>query len=161
VQQALDLTSNNATIGLAMNSTVANGNINLDVKIKCLDDYQNLKLVVYLLEDKLLFNQRNYYNDLYNGVNPIPNFEHNHVLRASLTNIVGETITGTVNGATLTRNFSIPIPTITPPSNFPNAPQITPENISFVAFVTRGEDNIVINAREAKANENQNFQENP
>ncbi|MCZ8167861.1 MAG: Omp28-related outer membrane protein [Flavobacterium sp.] len=161
VQQALDLTSNNATIGLAMSSTVANGNINLDVKIKCLDDYQNLKLVVYLLEDKLYFNQRNYYNDLYNGVNPIPNFEHNHVLRASLTNIVGEPILGTVNGATLTRNFSIPIPTITPPSNFPNAPQITPENISFVAFVTRGEDNIVINAREAKANENQNFQENP
>lgn len=161
VQQALDLTSNNSTIGLAMSSTVANGNINLDVKIKCLDDYQNLKLVVYLLEDKLYFNQRNYYNDLYNGVNPIPNFEHNHVLRASLTNIVGEAITGTVNGATLTRNFSIPIPTITPPSNFPNAPQITPENISFVAFVTRGEDNIVINAREAKANENQNFQENP
>lgn len=161
VQQALDLTSNNATIGLAMRSTVANGNINLDVKIKCLDDYQNLKLVVYLLEDKLYFNQRNYYNDLYNGVNPIPNFEHNHVLRASLTNIVGEPILGTVNGATLTRNFSIPIPTITPPSNFPNAPQITPENISFVAFVTRGEDNIVINAREAKANENQNFQENP
>lgn len=161
VQQALDLTSNNSTIGLAMSSTVANGNINLDVKIKCLDDYQNLKLVVYLLEDKLYFNQRNYYNDLYNGVNPIPNFEHNHVLRTSLTNIVGEAITGTVNGATLTRNFSIPIPTITPPSNFPNAPQITPENISFVAFVTRGEDNIVINAREAKANENQNFQENP
>lgn len=161
VQQALDLTGNNTTIGLAMNSTVANGNINLDVKVKCLDNYEGLKLVVYLLEDKLYYNQRNYYSDLYGGVNPIPNFEHNHVLRASLTDITGEAITGTVNGATITRNFSIPIPTITPPSNFPNAPQITPQNISFVAFVTRGEDNVVLNARAAHANENQSFQENP
>lgn len=151
VQQALDLTGNNTTIGLAMNSTVTNGNINLDVKVKCLDNYEGLKLVVYLLEDKLYYNQRNYYSDLYGGVNPIPNFEHNHVLRASLTDITGEAITGTVNGATVTRNFSIPVP-----ANIAN-----PANISFVAFLTKGSDNIAINARAAHANENQSFQENP
>ena len=151
VQQALDLTGNNTTIGLAMNSTVANGNINLDVKVKCLDNYEGLKLVVYLLEDKLYYNQRNYYSDLYGGVNPIPNFEHNHVLRASLTDITGEAITGTVNGATVTRNFSIPVP-----ANIAN-----PANISFVAFLTKASDNIAINARAAHANENQSFQENP
>jgi hypothetical protein len=151
VQQALDLTGNNTTIGLAMNSTVANGNINLDVKVKCLDNYEGLKLVVYLLEDKLYYNQRNYYSDLYGGVNPIPNFEHNHVLRASLTDITGEVITGTVNGATVTRNFSIPVP-----ANIAN-----PANISFVAFLTKASDNIAINARAAHANENQSFQENP
>ncbi|MFY7757013.1 MAG: Omp28-related outer membrane protein [Flavobacterium stagni] len=151
VQQALDLTGNNTTIGLAMNSTVSNGNINLDVKVKCLDNYEGLKLVVYLLEDKLYYNQRNYYSDLYGGVNPIPNFEHNHVLRASLTDITGEAITGTVNGATVTRNFSIPVP-----ANIAN-----PANISFVAFLTKASDNIAINARAAHANENQSFQENP
>lgn len=151
VQQALDLTSNNTTIGLAMNSTVSNGAINLDVKLKCLDNYEGLKLVVYLLEDKLYYNQRNYYGDLYNGVNPIPNFEHNHVLRASLTDITGEAISGTTNGATVTRNFSIPVPT-----NIENA-----ANITFVAFVTKASDNIAINAREAHANENQDFEVNP
>ncbi|RXR24128.1 Omp28-related outer membrane protein [Flavobacterium stagni] len=151
VQQALDLTGNNTTIGLAMNSTVSNGNINLDVKVKCLDNYEGLKLVVYLLEDKLYYNQRNYYSDLYGGVNPIPNFEHNHVLRASLTDITGEAITGTVNGATVTRNFSVPVP-----ANIAN-----PANISFVAFLTKASDNIAINARAAHANENQSFQENP
>jgi hypothetical protein len=164
VQQAIDLTGNNTTIGLAMSSTVANGSINLDVKVKCLDDYNNLKLVVYLLEDKLYYLQRNYYSDLYNGVNPIPNYEHNHVLRASLTDILGEAIPNSqlVNGSTYTRNFSIPIPTMTPPSNFPNvSPNINPQNISFVAFVTRGEDNKAINAREAHANESQDFQLNP
>ncbi|MEN9336400.1 MAG: hypothetical protein RLZZ500_1387 [Bacteroidota bacterium] len=151
IQQALDLTGNNTTIGLAMNSTVANGTINLDVKVKCLDNYEGLKLVVYLLEDKLYYNQRNYYSDLYGGVNPIPNFEHNHVLRASLTDITGEAITGTTNGATVTRNFSIPVP-----SNIAN-----PNNISFVAFLTKASDNIAINARAAHANESQAFQENP
>lgn len=161
VQQAIDLTSNNTTIGIAMNSTVANGAIDLQVKIKSLLDYTNLKLVVYLLEDKLYFLQRNYYTELYNGVNPIPNFEHNHVLRASLTDILGEPITGTLEGATVTKTFNIPIPTVTPPSNFTNIPQINPQNISFVAFVTRAEDNKVINARAAQANEAQEFEENP
>ncbi len=164
VQQAIDLTGNNTTIGLAISSTVANGTINLNVKVKCLEDYNNLKLVVYLLEDKLYYLQFNYNSNLYNGVNPFPNFEHNHVLRASLTDILGEPIPNEelVNGSSYTRNFTIPIPTMTPPSNFPNvSPNINPQNISFVAFVTRGEDNKAINARASHANESQQFEENP
>lgn len=150
IQQALDLTSNNTTVGLAMNSTVANGTVNLDVNVKFLDDYQNLKLVVYLLEDHLIYFQRNYYNEYYNGINPIMDFEHNHVLRASLTDILGESITGTTNGSTVTKSFSIPVPT-----NVSNA-----ANISFVAFVV-GADNTAINARASHAGENQNFEVNP
>jgi hypothetical protein len=150
VQEAIDLTSNNTTVGLAMNSTVSNGSINLDVKVKFLDDYSNLKLVVYLLEDHLIYFQRNYYSDIYNGVNPIMDFEHNHVLRNSLTNILGDEISGTTNGTTITKNFSIPVP-----SNIAN-----PNNISFVAFVV-GSDNKAINARESHANENQVFELNP
>ena len=34
IQQALDLTGNNTTLGLALNSTVTNGTINLDVNMK-------------------------------------------------------------------------------------------------------------------------------
>lgn len=107
-QEAIDLTGNNTTLGLAMNSTVANGNINLDVNIKFLDDYSNLKLVVYLLEDHLIYMQRNYTN-YYNAVNPIMDYEHNHVLRSSLTDILGDAITGTTNGETVTKSFSIPV----------------------------------------------------
>lgn len=149
IQEAIDLTSNNTTLGLAMNSTVSNGTINLDVNVKFLDDYSNLKLVVYLLEDHLIYMQRNYTN-YYNAVNPIPNYEHNHVLRSSLTDILGDAISGTSNGDTVTKNFSIPIPT-----NVSNA-----ANISFVAFVV-GSDNKALNARAAHANENQSFEINP
>jgi hypothetical protein len=149
LQDAIDLTSNNTTLGLAMNSTVANGTINLDVKMKFVEDYSNLKLVVYLLEDKLIYSQRNYTN-YYNAVNPILDYEHNHVLRSSLTDILGNELTGTTNGATITKNFTIPVP-----SNIANA-----DNISFVAFFVNA-DNKAVNARASKANENQTFELNP
>ncbi len=149
VQQALDLTGNNTFLGLALNSTVANATINLDVKMKFVQDYSNLKLVVYLLEDKLIYDQRNYTN-YFNGENPILNFEHNHVLRTSITNILGDAVSGTTNGSTVTKSFSFPIP-----ANISNT-----ANISFAAFLV-GTDNAVINARASIANENQAFEQNP
>ena len=149
IQQALDLTGNNTFLGLALNSTVGNATINLDVKMKFVQDYSNLKLVVYLLEDKLIYDQRNYTN-YFNGENPIKNFEHNHVLRTSITNILGDAVSGTTNGSTVTKSFSFPIP-----ANISNS-----ANISFAAFLV-GSDNAVINARAAIANENQSFEQNP
>lgn len=150
IQEAIDLTSNNTTLGLAISSTVADGQIDLQVRARFLEDYSKLKLVVYLLEDHLLYNQRNYITELYGGLPVIPNFEHNHVLRASLTDIVGEEMEGTARNATIIRHFNIPVP-----SNIANA-----DNISFVAFVTDANNN-ALNARAAEANENQTFQENP
>ena len=133
-----------------MNSTVANGGINLDVRVKFDANMSNLKLVVYALENNLIYNQTNY-TSYYGGVSTIQNFEHDHVLRASLTNILGETITGNTNdGDIFTRNFTIPIP-----NNVSNA-----SNLSFVAFVI-GADGKAINVREALPNVNQTFQENP
>ena len=149
VQQALNLTSNNSGLGLALSSNVANGNINLDVKVKFAQNYSNLKLVVYVLEDKLIYRQVNY-STFYDAVNPIPNFEHNHVLRASLTNLLGDTLLNTNYNQTVTTNFTVPIP-----ANVSKA-----ENINFVAFVVE-ENNNVLNARAAKKDENQTFQENP
>jgi hypothetical protein len=149
VQQVVNLTSNNSGLGLALNSTVTNGTINLDVSVKFAQNYSNLKLVVYVLEDKLIYRQTNYSN-FYGAVNPIPNFEHNHVLRASLTNLLGNTLTNTNYNQTVTTNFTVPIPTKV--SN--------PENMSFVAFVIE-ENNNVLNVRAAKKNESQVFQQNP
>ena len=150
VQEALNLTGNNSGLGIAMNSSVENGNINLDVNVKFALNYSNLKLIVYLLEDNLVYSQRNY-TTYYDNVNPITNYVHNHVLRASMTDILGETISGNTSaGSSFTKNFAIPVP-----SNIANA-----DNINFVAFLV-GEDNIAINARASNANENQEFEENP
>ena len=149
VQQVINLTSNNSGLGLALNSTITDGTINLDVSVKFAQNYSNLKLVVYVLEDKLIYRQTNYSN-FYGAINPIPNFEHNHVLRASLTNLLGDPLIKTNYNQTVTTNFSVPVP-----ANVSNV-----ENMNFVAFVIE-ENNNVLNVRAAERNEAQVFQQNP
>jgi|SRR5690606_34812941 len=150
-QQVLNLTGNDAGLGLAMNSSLIGNTLSLDVKVKFAEDYSNLKLVVYLLEDNLIWNQVNYIPSYQGGQNPIPGYEHDHVLRESLTNILGDPIEGELeSGNVITRNF-----TLTVPSTVSN-----PANMNFVAFVI-GSDNKAINSRAALLNENQQFEQNP
>lgn len=155
IQEAIDLTSNNTTVGLAMNSTRNGSIIDLDVNIQFQEDYSNLKLVVYLLENHLMYFQRNYL-EYYGGIDPIPVFEHNHVLRKPLTNILGDEITGTTEGSTITKSFTYDLSTFVGQTPTP----INGENVSFVAFLV-GQDNKVINVRESHINENQSFEINP
>jgi hypothetical protein len=141
--------SPNCDLGLALNSTVTGGNINLDVKVKFDANYTGLKLVVYVLEDNLHYNQVNS-TSYFGGANPIVNMEHDHVLRQCLTDLVnGNAITGTNDGATVTTNFSIPVPTNITDAN----------NMSFVAFVIDANGK-AINVRGALPNVNQTFEEN-
>ncbi|GAA4057322.1 Omp28-related outer membrane protein [Flavobacterium chungnamense] len=151
INQVKNLALNNVGLGLALNSTVSGGNINLDVKIKFAKDYTNLKLVVYVLENNLIYDQVNY-TSFYGGGSVISNFEHDNVLRDCRTNILGDAITeNTTNGQTITKNFTFPIP-----ASVSNA-----ANLSFVAFVVDGADNKAINVRGALPNENQQFEINP
>lgn len=149
-RDAVNLTSNNCGLGIAMTSTVTDTNINLDVKVKFAQNYSNLKLVVYVLENHLIHRQINYSEIYYGGIHMIPNFEHNHVLRASLTNLLGDAMLGTDFDQTVTRNFTVPIP----------ADILNKANMSFVAIVTDA-NNYALNSRAAKPNEDQAFQENP
>jgi hypothetical protein len=148
--QAKALTGNNAGLGIAMSSTVVNGTVNLDVNMKFAQNYTGLKIVVYALENHLIRNQVNY-TSYYGNVNPVQGYEHNHVLRKEITDLLGDPITeSTTAGQTITKSFSFPIPT-----NFLN-----PENISFVAMIVNA-DNLALNARAAEKNENQSFEQNP
>jgi hypothetical protein len=139
----------NADLGLALTSSVSGGNINLAVNIKFDATLTGLKLVVYVLEDNLFYNQTNS-TSYFGGANPIVNMEHNHVLRACLTDLVnGDALTGTTDGATVNKNFSIPVP-----ANVANV-----NNMNFVAFVIDATGK-AINVRGAGQNETQVFQEN-
>jgi hypothetical protein len=149
IAQVKNLSSNNCGLGIAMTSAIVDNNINLDVNIKFAENYSNVKLVVYVLENHLIYDQRNYTN-YFNGQNPIPAFEHNHVLRSSLTNLLGDALSGTIYGAETKISYSVPVP-----ANVSNK-----DNLSFVAFVV-DENNLVINARLIEANETQTFEQNP
>ncbi len=150
IDQATALTQGaNPKLGLSMNSSVVGTSVNLDVNVKFSENFSNLKLVVYVLENGLVYSQKNY-TPYYGGVNPIPDYVHNHTLRSCITNLFGDSINSseTTSGNVYTRNLSFPIP-----SNVTN-----PDNIEFVAFVI-DENGNAINARKVSKNENQSFEE--
>ena len=103
------------------------------------------KLVVYLLEDEIINDQVNYYNEdttspFYNMGNPIPNFQHNEVLRNSLSSILGDPIPVTAALTEYITSFTI---------NVPSGYNV--EKLSIVAMVVN-EDNTAKNAQLADIN---------
>lgn len=98
------------------------------------------KLVVYVLEDGILYDQENYYNEdqtsPYFGLgNPIPNFEHNHTLRMSLSAPLGDDIAGSgaLEEYSVTYNSTIPADYVT-------------ENLTLIAMYVSA-DNLAYNAQ--------------
>lgn len=142
------LNGNNCPMGIAMNSTVTGTTINLDVKTKYTADYSGLKLVVYVVEDGLVYTQQNY-TSYYGGGSTIPGFVHNNALRACFTDVLGDALTGTVKGATVTKNFSVNIP-----SRVQNV-----ANMKFIAFLVDAAGQ-TINVRSSASGVNQAFEEN-
>jgi thiol-disulfide isomerase/thioredoxin len=139
----------NPKLGLAMNSTVNGNNISIDVNVKFSNNFSNLKLVVYVLENGLIYSQKNY-TSYYGGINPLPNYVHNHTLRSCLTNLLGDPISSseTTSGNVFTRTFNLNMP-----SNV-----VSSDNIEFVAFVV-DENGNALNVRKVERNENQDFEE--
>ncbi len=148
--QAIGFTQgDNPKMGLAMQATVSGGMISLTVKAKCAKNFNNTKLVVYVLENGLVYDQHNY-TTYFGGQDPIPNYVHNHVLRSCLTNLLGDPVSDeqVQLGQTYTRTFNSAIP----------ASVANTGNIEFVAFML-GPDNSVINVRKAAPGDDQGFEE--
>jgi hypothetical protein len=148
ITQAVNLTSGiNPRVGLAMNTTLSGNTATVDVNVKFGQNFSNLKLVVYALQDNLVYNQTNS-TSYYGGVNPIVNFDYDDVLRGFLTlSILGDGISGSTNlNDTYTRSF-----TYTIPSSYVAA------NMHFVAFVIDANGN-ALNARNAGNNVSQTFE---
>lgn len=150
ISQVINLTQGeNPKLGLAINSQITSSTINLDVKAKFSKDFAGVKLVVYILENGLFYEQVNY-TSFYGGAPYLDNFTHDHTLKACLTPLFGQPIANTESavGKTYSKQFSIPIPT-----NISNV-----NNIEFVAFITDS-DNKTINVRKASPNTEQTFEE--
>lgn len=153
-----------APLGLAINSSLSGNNLSINVKVGFdTDSVPNARLVVYLLEDGLSYNQVNYFTgqsatcdpdfDYVNLPNPIPNFPQEHVLLKSYTDIFGDVIPQNqiANGNIWARDFNVSLP-----DNVTNS-----QNLSIVAFVLGNGDQIsnrpVLNVQRAKVGVNQDF----
>lgn len=82
-----------APVGLAINSTLTGNALDLTVKVGFVQELttvNNYKLIVYLVEDGLIYAQHN--ASLSDQPAIIDDYEHNDVLRFSFTNVFGETI---------------------------------------------------------------------
>ncbi|MGB0185570.1 MAG: Omp28-related outer membrane protein [Flavobacteriaceae bacterium] len=152
ISQVVNMTSGQSDVGLALNPSLNGNTMNIDVSVKFGGEFfaSSAKLVVYVLEDNLYFNQTNY-TSYYGGSDPIVNFEHNHVLRASLTNLLGDEIPSSEFTAdnVYEVNFNLAVP-----SNVTNT-----EKMSVVAVVINGSTNAAINVRGADFGDAQTFEE--
>jgi thiol-disulfide isomerase/thioredoxin len=151
LKQVTDLTKGiNPRVGLAMTTTMANGSAEVKVNVKFGQNFTGLKLVVYAVENKLIYDQHNY-TKLYGGTGKstdvIKDFEYNDVLRASLTNVLGDAIDGSTNvNDVYTKTFTYAVPQ-----------GVNAENVHFVAFVVDANKK-ALNVRSASNNADQEFE---
>jgi len=152
ISQVLDLTTGQSDVGLALNPSLNGNTMDIDVSVKFGGEFfaSSAKLVVYVLEDNLYFNQTNY-TSYYGGSSVLTNFEHNHVLRASLTNLLGDQIPSSEITAdnVYEVNFNLAVP-----SNVTNT-----QKMSVVAVVINGSTNAAMNVRGADFGDTQTFEE--
>jgi len=137
---------------IAISSQISGDNLTVEVKVL----FENGsttgdKLVLYLVESGIIYAQVNYFDDdpsspYYQMGNPIPDFEHNEVLRQSLSGLFGDTIDATGAFGTFTQNFTATIPS-----------DYVKDNLTLVAMLV-GDDNTAKNSQHAHVNEDADFE---
>lgn len=150
IGQALALTQGaNPKLGLKMSSSLVGNTMNLTVDVEFAQDFEDLKLVVYILENGLIYPQVNYSPTLYGGENPVEDYVHDYTLRATLTNILGDDVPN--SNARLGENYSRTFEFDTP-ENIENT-----DNLDFVAFIVDA-DGHALNSRKTTLGETQQYE---
>lgn len=148
VPQATNMAGMPTDAGLSISSIYKHRNLSVTVSAGFLQNYPGSKLVVYLVENKLKANQINA-TPYYGGTNPIVNMQHDHVLRHSFTNVLGDAIPAdlTVANNVYTKkiDFQVPYGVVS-----------FVENTEIVAMIV-GPDNKVINVGTAPIGTQVNF----
>ncbi|WP_430409894.1 Omp28-related outer membrane protein [Kordia sp.] len=148
VAQATNLASGTTTSGLSINSLLKGNEVDIYVSTAFATSTPGAKLVVMILEDGIIASQANY-TSYYGGADPIPQYEHNHTLRHSLTNVLGDAIANTAAGSKNEQIFSIPVPTTVN----------NRQEMSILALIV-GSDNKVINVIGGHVGVDRDFQAN-
>lgn len=93
IDQPISMIQPMSPIGIKINSNLGNNSGTVDVSFSFKEDIAGeLRYVIYILENGLTANQKNYYNNLYGGDVTLHNFVHNHVLIGVHGNILGNNL---------------------------------------------------------------------
>jgi thiol-disulfide isomerase/thioredoxin len=138
-------------LAIAISSSVNGNNLNVEVTVASENTIENTKLVVYLVEDNIVADQVNYYDNdptspYYEQGNPIVGFVHNDVLRASLTDVFGNAVTSTAALEDYIASFQIAL-----------SPEFVTANLKIVAMLVQ-DDNTALNAQYAIVGEEKPFE---
>ena len=144
IDQVTSLAEGTLGTGIAINSAVKSNNLSFMVSVGFGETVNGAKLVVYLLENGLVADQTNYYPQYYGGQDPVQGFIHDHVLRHSFTNVLGDIIPSSETVANNTyrmkMDYTIPAGTVA-----------NTNNLEIVAMLV-GTNNQIINVNMASAN---------
>lgn len=145
-------TNRRPPLGLAFQTTVGVNSVDVTSKVKFdVNTDVDLKLVVYLVEDGIVHAQVNAPSNNNGLPNPITNYIHNGVLRATGTDVYGDLIpkASQVKGTIYTKTFSF------------NTSGYILNNCRIISFVVAGPNNLnkvgVQNVQTVEAGENQDF----
>jgi hypothetical protein len=148
VAQATNLATGTTSTGLSLNSMLVGNQLKVYVSSAFAQSTTGAKLVVLVLEDGIVASQGNY-TSYYGGVDPIPQFEHNHTLRHSMTNVLGDAIANTAANSKNQHVFDIPVPSLVNDRS----------KMTLVAMIV-GSDNKVLNATGAHVGTDKDYEAN-
>ena len=139
------------SIAISIDSQINDMILEINLRVVSEEDLNNHKIVAYLIEDNLIYDQTSYYNydedSYFFGMgNPIVDFVHNDVLRHSFTNILGDPIenpTPALNDVYF--NYSIEIES-----------EYNPDNLGIVIMIVN-ENNTALNSQFSEINYFQDF----
>jgi thiol-disulfide isomerase/thioredoxin len=146
-----DLAGNTTPIAISINSQVSGSTLLTKINVASEEDIQDKKLVVYLLEDGIIRDQTNYFNNdatspYFGQGDPIVGFELDHVLRAALSDVFGDPIANTVALTDFEANYSFNIPA-----------DYVVDNLSLVVMVVE-QDNSAVNSQHVKVSESVSYE---
>ena len=139
------------SIGISIDSQMDGTILAVNLRVVSEEDLSDHKVIAYLVEDNLIYDQVNYYNYDENSYffgmgNPIVNFVHNDVLRHSFTDALGnpmENPTPALNDTFF--NYSLEIDS-----------GYDPANLGIVVMIVN-QNNTAINSQFSRINSFQDF----
>lgn len=150
--QIINNAGNNSTLSIALTSAIQGNELSVSVAVISEEEIRNKNLVVFLLEDNLIEDQRSYYtNDptspWYQMGDTLIGFRHDHVLRMSLTEPLGDAISVTPSLEAYQKVITTTLPA-----------EFVKEELSLVVIVTDATTNKAINSQHAKVNVSREFE---
>tara|TARA_B100000959_G_scaffold145779_1_gene153061 strand:- start:1730 stop:2764 length:1035 start_codon:yes stop_codon:yes gene_type:complete len=149
--QIESLIGNDNTVAISIDSNTDWPLLQVQLRVVSEEDLNNHKIVVYLVEDNLIYDQVNYYNYDENSYffgmgNPIVDFVHNDVLRHSFTDALGNPMENPTPA--LSDNFFN--------YSFEIDSGYSPDNLGIVVMIVN-QNNTAINSQFSRINSFQDF----